>query len=471
MKILDFGAARYFAGEQSKSLSVILKPGYAPEEQYRSSGKQGSWTDVYAVGATIYKVLTGKTPADALDRKEEDTLEPPSRLGISIPPPAEQALLQALSVNAGQRFQSMGEFQQALLGDAPMTMQFQPARGSLQPAPEPGSTPAPGPVSAPPPVSAHPSSHPSQQPSHYPQAPRRSASPAAIAAGIAGGVIGLVVVALLIWHLGGGLLKGDPQVKLLKEGTGYVQTGDYPKARLALEKARDLAPQDARIHLQLAKTYHGLKRYEEELQAYQEVLRNDPGNVEAHFHVGMEYARQKKIDLALAEYGHIKDKKPVELGQQLIAAIYPPTTDKVKKAGELLVRGKGFYEAKNYAQAETALKEAAQLNPQEAMAYSYLGLTYAGLDRLPEAIAAYQQAIQLKPDFAEAYLNLGVAYEKSAKPEEAIEAWKAAVRYKPDYAPAHYNLAADLLAPGPERPGRGTVPDIARQRFGSGQVA
>ena len=129
VKILDFGAARYFAGEQSKSLSVILKPGYAPEEQYRSSGKQGSWTDVYAVGATIYKVLTGKTPADALDRKEEDTLEPPSRLGVSIPAPAEQALLQALSVNAGQRFQSMGEFQQALLGDAPLTRGFQTGPG------------------------------------------------------------------------------------------------------------------------------------------------------------------------------------------------------------------------------------------------------------------------------------------------------------------------------------------------------
>jgi tetratricopeptide (TPR) repeat protein len=107
-----------------------------------------------------------------------------------------------------------------------------------------------------------------------------------------------------------------------------------------------------------------------------------------------------------------------------------------------LDKGKGYYEAKNYARAETALKESVELNPQEAGAYSYLGLTYAALDRLPEAIGAYRQALQLKPDFPEAYHNLGVAYEKLEKPEEAIEAWKATVRYKPDYERAHYNLAA-----------------------------
>jgi len=192
VKILDFGAARYFAGEQSKSLSVILKSGYAPEEQYRSSGKQGPWTDVYAVGATFYKLLTGQKPPDALDRMAGDTLEPPSRLGVKIPPPAERALLQSLAVNAGQRFQTMGEFQQALLGAAPRPGQVRPAHAPLQQAPPepaytPASAPAPGPVS---PQSEGP-------PPHYLRPPRSSANPAAIAAGIVVGVIGLILVVIL----------------------------------------------------------------------------------------------------------------------------------------------------------------------------------------------------------------------------------------------------------------------------------
>lgn len=117
VKVLDFGAARFATGEKSQSLSVILKPGYAPEEQYRSRGKQGPWTDVYALAATLYRVTTGKVPPGALDRLNEDDLIPPSRLGIGILPAKEEALLKALSVRADERFQTMLAFQQALQGD------------------------------------------------------------------------------------------------------------------------------------------------------------------------------------------------------------------------------------------------------------------------------------------------------------------------------------------------------------------
>ena len=116
IKLLDFGAARYAAGEHSKSLSVILKAGFAPEEQYRSKGNQGPWTDIYAVAATFYRAITGQVLPEALDRMAEDTLVPPSQLGVAIPQGAEQALLKALSVRAVERFQTVEEFQSALIG-------------------------------------------------------------------------------------------------------------------------------------------------------------------------------------------------------------------------------------------------------------------------------------------------------------------------------------------------------------------
>ncbi|WNS77450.1 protein kinase [Bacillus sp. DTU_2020_1000418_1_SI_GHA_SEK_038] len=121
VKVLDFGAARHAITEFSKSISVILKPGYAPEEQYRSKGKQGPWTDVYATAATFYRAIVGHVPPESLDRLEEDAIIPPSKLGVDIPAKAEAALMKALSVKAADRFQSMDEFQQELLENLQVT--------------------------------------------------------------------------------------------------------------------------------------------------------------------------------------------------------------------------------------------------------------------------------------------------------------------------------------------------------------
>lgn len=112
LKLLDFGAARNFTDD--KSLSVVLKPGYAPEEQYRTRGNQGPWTDVYALCATMYKCLTGVTPDDSLERVYKDTLKPPSELGISISSEQEAALMGGLRVRVGDRIQSMEALQKAL---------------------------------------------------------------------------------------------------------------------------------------------------------------------------------------------------------------------------------------------------------------------------------------------------------------------------------------------------------------------
>ena len=115
VKVLDFGASRYASAISDKSLSIILKYGYAPKEQYTTRGDQGPWSDVYAVGATLYRMLTGKTPDDALERAERDTLIPPSKCGAKLPRNAETAILNALNVDPTRRTRTAEEFQKQLM--------------------------------------------------------------------------------------------------------------------------------------------------------------------------------------------------------------------------------------------------------------------------------------------------------------------------------------------------------------------
>lgn len=108
LKLMDFGSARYFTNDQ-KEMSVLLKQGYAPEEQYRKNGDQGPWTDVYGLCATMYRCITGTIPVDALDRMRSDTLVPPSKMGVDIPELMEVVLMYGLAVFKENRCQSMDE--------------------------------------------------------------------------------------------------------------------------------------------------------------------------------------------------------------------------------------------------------------------------------------------------------------------------------------------------------------------------
>lgn len=114
VKLLDFGAARYSLGDRSRSIDVVLKHGFAPREQYSRHGRQGPYTDVYALAATYYFSVTGRLPPDSIDRQEHDDLILPSSLGVKISQNDEDALCKGLEVSAADRFQTMNEFKQAL---------------------------------------------------------------------------------------------------------------------------------------------------------------------------------------------------------------------------------------------------------------------------------------------------------------------------------------------------------------------
>ena len=123
LKLMDFGSARLVDYSDPRSLSVVLKAGYAPEEQYRSRGKQGPWTDIYSLCATIYKCITGITPDDALERGYQDLIQWPSELNIPITQVQEAVLKKGMAFRQENRFQSIAELRNALYRSPISTMQ------------------------------------------------------------------------------------------------------------------------------------------------------------------------------------------------------------------------------------------------------------------------------------------------------------------------------------------------------------
>ena len=116
IKLMDFGAARDYTEFGEKSLSIVLKPGYAPPEQYQTHGVQGPWTDIYALCATMYKCITGENPPDAIDRLVDDHLKKISAFGIPVLPQIEEAIIKGMSVAANDRYQNVGDFCEDLYG-------------------------------------------------------------------------------------------------------------------------------------------------------------------------------------------------------------------------------------------------------------------------------------------------------------------------------------------------------------------
>lgn len=151
--LLDFGAARQVIGDMTHALTVILKPGYAPIEQWGEvpGMKQGPWTDVYALAAMIHFGITGRTPPPSVGRLINDGYEPLARVAAGrYSERFLRALDRALTVRPDQRTQSIDQFRDEIgLNEftPERTMTWMPG---APPAPAPGPTRPTTPPPAPP---------------------------------------------------------------------------------------------------------------------------------------------------------------------------------------------------------------------------------------------------------------------------------------------------------------------------------
>lgn len=119
--LIDFGSARDFEQDKTQVQTSILTPGYAPPEQYTAKSRKGSYTDIYAIGATMYFMLTGQPPLESASRLTEQ-MTSPKELVPEIPEEANRTILKAMQLKAENRHQTIQDFMDDLRNVRPSVL-------------------------------------------------------------------------------------------------------------------------------------------------------------------------------------------------------------------------------------------------------------------------------------------------------------------------------------------------------------
>lgn len=110
IKLIDFGSAKHISRQGNQNFSVVLKPRFAPPEQYRSDSKQGCYTDVYALASTFYYMISGQMMPDAMERVAGAEYTPAWKIVPEMTRQMSAVLDKALQTDCRKRYQTVGQF-------------------------------------------------------------------------------------------------------------------------------------------------------------------------------------------------------------------------------------------------------------------------------------------------------------------------------------------------------------------------
>ncbi|TWS94705.1 tetratricopeptide repeat protein [Reyranella sp. CPCC 100927] len=395
--LIDFGAARVALHGRTQAMTAIYTPGYAAFEQF-TSAHQGPWTDIYALGATLYHCATGRLPPAASDRMIDDALVPATQAAKGqLAPGLLAAIDWALKLKAADRPQTIGQWRRILSGESS------------------GPT-----VRLATPIAAN---GPKKRTRGWWLA---GLAAAVAAAGAAGGGVHL-------WQQRQDALVRQEVERRAVEDAERKAAAEKAEADLAArrqaEEAAARREAEARARTDAESKQHGADAAARPQTATSASPPSDAkpaGNdaqarqVQAHIERGADHARKGAYDRAIDEY-----TQAIRLQPASALAFYN--------------RGDAYSSMGDYDRAIQDFTQALTLQSDFAMAFNGRGVAYDGKGDTDQAIRDYDQAIKLKPDYAEAFYNRGRAYKRKGQDDRATQDYDQAIRLKPDFAVAFNN--------------------------------
>jgi serine/threonine protein kinase/Tfp pilus assembly protein PilF len=448
--LIDFGAARQAMGAHSHSLTTVLSEGYAPYEQYDPHGNQGPWTDLYALGGTLYRCITGDKPVpaprrvDARFKNREDPLAPVAERAQARHAPALLAAVDAaLAVLEDERPQSIAAFR-ALLEQSDA-------------APEPAAPPPPR-----------------ERPRRSTLAESRRAPDGTLVAGErpGGGGMRWIVAAVLIVFIAGGAAAGymleqraeerrqeaKVEADRLAAREAERKAEEDARRRAAEEEARRRAEESARKAEEEARRKaeeEARRRAEEEARRGGDALRQAREDARA----GQDAVNKKAHDEAIRLLTRAIDSGKLS-GQELAAAYtHRGVAWHNKRNLQLAVqdynealrhdadhvlayvnRGVYYLDVKDYDRALVDLNKALELDRNQAHAWGMRGNVWFHKRDYEQAIRDYSESLRLRPNDAQTLTNRGISYETKGDRARAIADYRAALRADSSYQAARDGL-------------------------------
>ena len=223
---------------------------------------------------------------------------------------------------------------------------------------------------------------------------------------------------------------------------------------LALFVGKSLAADDL---FSRAQTYENEQRWSEAFSAYSEVIKRDPTNALAHYHIGTVSQKLGAMDQAIQSY-----KEALRLDPSL---------------SEASVALEGYYTNRGVAQrinhqlpeAIQSLRQALTYNPSSASAHFELGQTLEQSGQINEALAEYQEAVKLDPDKSAAYLHLAQAYAAQGQHDRAAKAYQEVLRLNPRDPVAYHGLGVAYNALGQKEKALASLQQAVRFYLIAGQ--